>query len=250
MRNINRVGEINYNLNGDKMIITEYHNALDIDVLFPRYNYVAKNKRYSTFKSGEIKNLYQRSVFNIGYSGEGKYNDAKYLYIRRRWLDIFNRCYSKARHIKFNTYKDCTVCKEWHNFQNFAKWYEDNYYEIEGEKMHLDKDILFKGNKIYSPQTCIFVPETINTLFIKSDASRGNLPIGVTFHKRDNKYYSRCNSFGKLIHLGTFNSAEDAFKQYKKYKENHILELANLYKDKIPDKLYDAMVNYKVEITD
>ena len=77
---------------------------------------------------------------------------------------------------------DCSVYEGWHNFQNFAKWYEDNYYEIEEEQMHLDKDILVKGNKVYSPDTCVFVPETINGLFVKSNA--------ITFFTRITSFYS------------------------------------------------------------
>ena len=191
-----------------------------------------------------------------GYIGVGKYRKSTHGRIYEVWRDMLRRCYDDKRQIKSPTYKGCTVCEEWHNFQNFAKWYEENYYEIEGQRMHLDKDILFKGNKIYSPQTCIFVPQRINLLFTKSNAIRGLYPIGIDFHKKSGKLRVRCDIYEenckKRICLGMFlpSETEEAFAVYKKFKENYIKQVANEYKDFIPKKLYDALYVYEVEITD
>ena len=120
--------------------------------------------------------------------------------------------------------------------------------------MDLDKDILMKGNKIYSPDTCVFVPKNINTLFTKSNKSRGKYPIGVYFNKDRNKFQVNCNTFynGKTQqkYLGLYNTIEDAFNAYKQSKEANIKQVADYYKENIPDNLYEAMYNYKVEITD
>ena len=97
---------------------------------------------------------------------------------------MLTRCYSDKYKKKKPTYEDCKVYEELLNFQNFAKWDSENYYEIEGETMCLDKDILVKHNKIYSPETCVYVPNTINVLFTKSDKIRGNTPIGVNEQKK------------------------------------------------------------------
>ena len=152
------------------------------------------------------------------------------------------------------TYKECTVCTEWHNFQAFAEWYENNYYEIPNESMSLDKDILFKGNKIYSPETCVFVPKNINSLFTKCDKSRGNDPIGAHQSPSGN-YQVQCNNVnGKRIYLGTYSNKEEAFRVYKRYKEKVIKEVIDLYECVIPEphysKLKKAMCNYRVEIDD
>ena len=170
---------------------------------------------------------------------------------------MIKRCYDEKTIKKHLTYKDCSVCDEWHNFQNFAKWCEENYYEskFKNEPMQLDKDILQKGNKIYSPETCIFVPRRINSLFIKSDKARGDCPIGVTFRKDNGKYRSYCNvqykeEPRKQIQLGQFNTPEEAFYAYKQFKENYIKEVADLYRPYIPEKLYNAMYRYEVEIDD
>lgn len=247
------VGEIRKNNFGNQMEIINFKNSKNIDILFLDDGYICHNKEYKDFLKGKIKSPYEKRTFGVGYLGEGKYktreNDKKTkIYVT--WKGILERCYNNNKQQVRPTYKDCSVCEEWHNFQNFAKWFEENYYEIAGERMALDKDILVKGNKIYSPETCVFVPRNINSLFTKSDAIRGNFPIGVS-EMYPWGYASYCNNgFKKHIHLGIFNTPEQAFNTYKQYKEKLIKEIADIYKDKIPQKLYDAMYKYEVEITD
>lgn len=164
---------------------------------------------------------------------------------------MLRRCYDKKEQEIHSSYVGCTVCEEWHNFQNFAKWYEENYYEIKNERMHLDKDILFKKNKIYSPDKCVFVPQTINSLFVKCDKLRKDSVIGVQIKKgRKNKYSSVCSVNNKNKTIGYFKTELEAFQAYKEFKENYIKQVANKYKDKIPEKLYLAMYNWEVEIDD
>ena len=164
---------------------------------------------------------------------------------------MIERCYSDDIHNKRPTYKECTICNEWLYYSSFKKWYNENYYEIENEKICLDKDILYKGNKIYSPETCVFVPNDINTLFTKHDSKRGDYPIGVTYLNKNNKYRARCKyGKGESIYLGSFDTPEEAFYEYKEFKEKVIKNIAEKYKNKIPKKLYDAMYRYEVEITD
>ena len=168
---------------------------------------------------------------------------------------MIHRCYDPYYINEHLTYIDCYVCEEWHNFQVFAKWFYENYYEIKNEKMNLDKDILIKGNKLYSPETCLIVPERINTLFIKCDKSRGKYPIGVS--DCCNKYGCKfltvyCQTLEKREYLGYFpiDRPFQAFTVYKNFKEEYIKEVANEYKELIPQKLYDAMYRYEVEIDD
>ena len=119
--------------------------------------------------------------------------------------------------------------------------------------MCLDKDILIKSNKIYSPEACCFIPEKINILFTKSNSMRGKYPIGVTYHNRDNVLEAWCcNKECKRQYLGRFplNRPFQAFTTYKNFKENYIKQVADEYKGLIPQKLYEAMYNYEVEIND
>ena len=120
--------------------------------------------------------------------------------------------------------------------------------------MHLDKDILCKGNKIYSRDKCIFVPEGINKLFTKCDNARGENPIGASLTSSGN-YEVRCrNGYGKPVYLGSYSTKDEAFNVYKEYKENVIKKVIDSYEGKIPEPFYSklktAMYNYKVEIDD
>ena len=116
--------------------------------------------------------------------------------------------------------------------------------------MDLDKDILFKGNKEYNPATCCIVPHRINTLFLNGKKKRGSLPLGIWFDKDKTRYRSQMSYEGIPIKIGTFKTIEEAFTRYKEYKEDFIKNIAEQYKGKIPDKVYYAMMNWKIEITD
>lgn len=249
----NKVGEMSINNFGSKMIIVEFNKWNDVLVKFIETDNLVKSQ-YHAFKIGNVKNPYDKSIYNIAYIGEGEYK-SKVNEKRTRqyytWSDMLKRCYSTKRHEIQPTYKVCSVTDEWHNFQNFGKWYDANYYQIDDERMCLDKDILVKGNKVYSPGTCVFVPQRINSLFVKANAIRGDLPIGVSWHKRDKVYSSTCSDGkGKAKYLGYFSTAEEAFAAYKLHKENYIKQVAEEYKDNIPNKLYSAMINYIIDIDD
>ena len=256
---LDRMGEENINSFGSSMVITRYGKWNDIDVYFPEYDWTAKNVKYTPFKKGNIKCPYEPRVYGKGYLGEGKYKttkNGKHTQCYKTWQHMLERCYDDKYKEKHPTYVDCEACNEWHNFQNFAKWYYENYYEIKNEKMCLDKDILNKKNKIYSPETCIFVPQTINKLFVKSDKSRGEYPIGVCYHKRDKVYEANCHLINpktgksKNEYLGRYDTELEAFEVYKYYKEKNIKQVADYYKKLIPQKLYNALYSYEVEITD
>lgn len=254
---INRLGEERVNKFGSKMIIKEYRNNKDIDVYFPEYNWIFKHVQYDNFKRGKIKCPYEARYFGKGYLGEGKYKMSENSKHRKEfniWHHMLQRCYDPKYQEKRPTYEGCFVEDYLLNFQNMCEWLEENYYKVPGETMCLDKDILCKGNKMYSRDTCIFVPQRINLLFTKCDKSRGDNPIGVTPRPSGN-YQVHCNNgYGKKIPLGTYSTREKAFQVYKQYKEKVIKEVIDSYKGKIPEPFYSrlktAMYNYKVEIND
>ena len=257
MKKIDRTGEVSVNNFGSKIIIKEYRKATDIDIYFPEYDFSFEHATYNSFKKGLIKCPYEPRIFGVGYLGEGKYKtreNGKQTDEYRIWYNMLMRCYDPKIYEKYPTYKGCAVEEYLLNFQHMGEWIEENYYEVPGEKMCLDKDILHKGNKIYSRETCIFVPERINTLFVKCNKSRGKDPIGVTPRPSGN-YLAYCNNgYGKQIPLGTYSTKEEAFKVYKECKEKIIKETIDLYEGIIAEPYYSrlkkAMYNYKVEITD
>ena len=245
----NRLGEERYNNFGSKMIICRYSKSKDIDIYFPNYNWVAKNRRYEDFVRGKVKCPYEPRIYGKGYIGEGEYKsyeNGKLSRCYRTWEHMLQRCYDNKYKEKYPTYKECICDESWLNFQNFAKWYSDNYYTVGDELMSLDKDILVKNNKIYGSDTCIFTPKSINSLFVKNDKNRSEHGIGAIYRKRDKKFESWCND--KC--LGRYDTQQEAFQAYKKFKENYIKQVADEYKEYIPQKLYEAMYNYKVEIGD
>ena len=257
MKKIDRTGEKGINKFGSEMVIKEYRNNRDIDVYFPEYDWVFEHAQYQKFKDGEIKCPYERRYYGKGYLGEGKYKVRENSKINpwfKIWHHMLERCYDPKYQEKYPTYKGCTVEDYLLNFQNMSEWLDKNYYKVPGEKMCFDKDILFKGNKIYSRKNCIFVPERINLLFIKHDNARGDCPIGVS-PTSSGKYRAYCNDgYGKMDYLGTYSTKEEAFQAYRKYKEKIIKETIDSYKGKIPEPFYSrlktAMYNYKVEIDD
>ena len=250
---INRIGEQFISNEGYEVIIVEYNNTNDVWVQFQDQHKAKVHTTYQNCRKGEVGNPYHRSVYGVGYLGVGKYKsriDGKYTKEYLEWHSMLTRCYSEKYQNKYSTYKDALVNEYFHNFQNYCKWREDNYYEIEGEQMCLDKDILIKDNKEYSFNTMVFVPERINKLFIKRDALRGDCPIGVSYHKASGKYMAKCNTLFNRKYLGLHNTPEEAFQAYKQFKETYIKQIADEYKDKIPQRLYDAMYNWTVEIDD
>lgn len=241
-----RLGEVHLSNEGYKMTVVEYINNEDCTVQFEN-GVLVKHKEYSKILKGQISNPLHLSVHEIGYVGVGEYCttiDGKLNKIYNTWYGMIRRCYSEKYHKKSPTYSDCLVDERWHNFQIFGKWFEENY--VEG--FSLDKDILIKGNKIYSPETCCFVPQEINNLIIKNNKKRGIYPIGV--NRKENKFQATINISGKPKYLGIFNTPEDAFKAYKEAKEQEIKRLAKKWRLFITDECYEALVKYQVEITD
>ena len=132
------------------------------------------------------------------------------------------------------------MCDEWHNYQNFAKWFEENRYEV-NERLHIDKDILFPRTNIYSPETCLLVPQTINMMFMNKPNKRG-LPNGIVQYKSG--YLAKYNH----QQLGIYPTVELAYEAYSNEKEKAIKELAETYKNIIPKRVYDALYAYKFDI--
>jgi hypothetical protein len=140
----------------------------------------------------------------------------------RVWLDMLRRCYDTKFHIKQPTYADCYVCSSWLLFSSFKQWMKTQDWEGKA----LDKDILVKGNKVYSPETCIFVTKALNNLLNTKEASRGVLKIGVL--KVNNTFMAQISVEGKRVRISSFKTEEEAYQAYTNYKSNHIRKLAEL----------------------
>lgn len=253
------LGKENYNTQGCLMKIIEYNGNGDVVVEFQDEHKIRKHCDLKEFKLGHVMNPYYKSVFGIGYYGGEIPKHSTNLDYKcwDTWKGMLERCYNKKRIETQPTYKDCTVCEEWHDYQNFKVWFNENFIELKdkNERVCLDKDILVKGNKIYSPETCCFVPNEINVLFTKTNKNRGLYPIGVYYKKKLNKYIAQCSEkIGRdkkqQKHLGVFNTPKEAFEAYKQYKEMYIKKVADKYKGQIKDNVYEALYKWEVEVDD
>ncbi len=189
--------------------------------------------RYDQLKDGRIKNPYHKTVCNIGYFGVGahkanKQNKSTRVY--NIWTNMLKRCYDPETQVKHPTYVGVSVCKEWHNFQNFAEWYVQQPHSNELE-WEIDKDLFSsKELKQYSPKTCCLLPKELNRFisYERADSSSG-YP-GVTWHKRDKVWQARVSLQNKRIHLGCFTEKSKAIVEYKKEKMRHLIDLIIKYK--------------------
>lgn len=165
-----------------------------------------------------------------------------------KWSNLKSRCNKDYKLVKLNPcYEGCE--NHFTDFQDFAEWAVTQVGYAKNTE--LDKDILFKKNKIYSKSTCVFIPHKINTLLLRSDRGRGKWLIGVTKHNEESKFFlSSCKVNGKKTHIGLFKTELEAHIAYKEYKEQICKQYAEEFRDRIDHRVYEALINYKVEITD
>lgn len=170
------------------------------------------------------------------------------------WYSMLQRCHNSKIHKQKPTYSGCAISDNFKSLTYFLDWAKQqvghNSRDGEGRKFNLDKDILIKGNKVYSEDTCCFIPREINVLFVSSRATRGANPVGVYYDKVRENYQAYVRVNGKKCALGRYTTSEEAFYAYKKAKEAHIKDVANKWKEQIDIRVYNALMNWTIEITD
>ena len=159
----------------------------------------------------------------------------------RKWKDMLKRCYYQT---DFHTYKECRVESSWLSLSCFTDWCkeQERVYGFSIKDMHLDKDILFIGNKVYCSEFCVFVDGKVNTFVLDSKAIRGDYKIGVSLNKTGKKYEAWCRHFSSRSqkYIGVFNTEDEAHEAWRKTKHKYACELAdsNLVVD---DRVSDAL---------
>lgn len=209
---------------------------------FSDYGEVLTNAK--NIARGTIINPFKPSVYGKGYTGVLT-NPCKEERSYRIWSGMLRRCYSGEISSRF--WEDCSVDEDWLCYKNFREWYDKTSIY---SKDTLDKDILIKGNRLYSKDTCCLVPNEINVLLTNRRNFRGEQCIGV--QRRGSLYVARCSVRGDFIEIGKAGTEQEAFNIYKEFKESHIKTLAKEYleKDLITLKVYNALYNYKISIED
>lgn len=263
-----RLGFCGVNNQGSKFRVVGYKNRDNVWIEF--YDHIKAQvtivrTTWSNIERKKVTDIYFPSIYGVGFLGKttsmNKDGTRKESY--KRWKNMLTRCYDEKYQLTHPTYKSCLVCEEWKCFATFEKDYEELLKENNFPKesrICLDKDIIHKGNKIYSKESCVIVDQRINKLFVKCDKLRGDLPIGIHYNKKcvASPYETRLsiveNRKPKTIYLGSFKSPELAFNAYKIAKENYIKQIADEYVSlgyiTSDSRLYKAMYDYEVEITD
>lgn len=246
-----RIGTIVRSNQGELVKCIDYANARSITIEFCETGYVTKTE-WSKFIRGSVRDVLYPSVYGIACFGDGPYTASCPAY--RRWFDMVRRCYDPKWQQTHPAYVGTQVCEEWLNYQNFAKWYEQQNLadDIDWE---LDKDLLHKGQKVYSPANCCFLPTELNLIISTKKAIRGDYPIGVSVDPTNPKKYlarltdnSRVNGTYKFYKL--CDTPEEAFAYYKVEKEKWIKEQAEKFKRVLDPRAYEALMHYEILITD
>ena len=236
-----------------KCTVLEYENNEKVTVLFHNpINIVTCT--LGSLNSGSVKNPMFPLVCGKGYIGVGKYStkDKKPYAL---WRSMLERAYSVRMQALNPTYKGVEVCKEWLNFQNFASWCETqkffNAKDKNGRCYEIDKDLLVRGNKIYSPETCCFIPREVNIFLVKRQNDRGSFPIGVTFCKERGNFMAFCTVDDvPRKYLGRFKTPEEAFLAYKKAKEAYAKVLIGKWDGAVDERVIKALREYSVSMGD
>ena len=249
------IGKICRSLNSGDFKIVKYNNSRNVDIQFINTGFETSSQ-LEHIKNGNVKDPYVASVHGVGVAGAkypSKINGVK-TKEHTLWCNMLKRCYSDDFKKKNPTYEGCEVSENFKSYEYFYEWCNRQIgFGNEGNEspFHLDKDLLIKGNKVYSENTSVFIPREINSVLTKCTASRGENLIGVCWSKTNKAFMAQvCKSKGKREHLGFFKTELEAFEAYKQAKESFVKEQANKWKGQIDIRAYNALMNYTVEITD
>lgn len=189
----------------------------------------------------------KKLIYGVGDMGSGKYVssiDNKRTPEYEKWFGMMRRCYSEKAHQRKQSYRLSKVTQEWHCFQSFAEWLTDQKFYNHG--YDLDKDLLSIDSKIYSPDTCVLIPRDINKIIAIGSPAR-SLPRGVHICKKKGVFIAQIKIENKTKCLGNFTCADTAHIAYKEAKENYVKEIAEIWRDKIDDRVYQALMGWQVK---
>lgn len=249
MKGVDCVGKVFTSNKYGYFEVVEYKDYDNVVVRFLDTGYVTTTQLYHV-KDGAIKDRLQPSVYGVGVLGDsvGMVNGEE-LREYRLWRGLLCRCYNEKTKKKIPSYDSCSVSTNFKYFPYFQNWCY-NQVGFNNAGFELDKDILIKGNKVYSEDTCVFVPKEVNLLLCNAKRNRGSLPIGVRLNRHKSRYLAYMTKDGKYVGLGSFGTPEEAFYAYKQVKEDYIKEVANKWKEQIDPRVYEALMGWEINIDD
>lgn len=222
-----------------------YHYQL---LLFKRNEKLAQKEARD--KLAQEKRLLRKSrkVFGVGVNDIQEPSNSPYY---SRWSGMLQRGHCEKFKVKSPSYKDKYVSEEWMLISTFKSWMEQQNWK----GLELDKDILVKGNDVYSADTCAFVPAFVNSSLCLSTSNRGAHPLGVTYNKKENKFFSKIKSKGDVRVLGYFDNPTDAHRQWQMAKVIELEKTINEYqkmdcfRTDVADSLMSRVWNIRLEIS-
>ena len=241
------VGDIYPSNCGCDFIVTDFRSSVDIDVKFLDKHEHEVNTTAKEVRGGGIKNPFHPTIRGIGYLGVGKHKtriNGKMTKTYLAYKALFCRCYNPVTHKNQPEYTDCTVHEIWHNWQNFADWYES--HESFGLGYELDKDLLVRGNKVYSPETCVMIPVELNNLISNPAPSKLGFPNGVGKKKGANQYHVRVGGGKNRKYVGGYYSIEEASAAYVEAKERYVKNKALEWANRIEWEAFVQLMNWTV----
>ncbi len=236
--------------NYGEVVIIRYNRSNSVEVQFINTGYETTTT-IMQIKKGTVKDKTVPSIYGVGVVGNELVIDnlgnlpKEY----KLWQDMLRRCYDDKFHSRFQTYVGCSVSENFKYYPYFKEWCNQQI-GFGNEGWQLDKDILVKGNKLYSEDTCCFVPREINYLFVNRRLHRGEYPVGVSYDKQRDKFVAGYSVNGARKGLGRYDTIDEAFRVYKLAKESHIKQIAEAWKSSLDNRAYNALINYNVDIYD
>lgn len=232
------IGKMFKTTKGEKLVITSYQNSKNVGYkILDKYGHCGVARLHDIMK-GLISNPYCKNVYNTGFIGDGIYkawdsDKGRNTKCYKVWYSMMTRCYAGED----PAYLNVTVCEDWHNFQNFAKWYHSQKFSNLRD-YDIDKDI--KGGTTYNPENCLIIPRVLNSALVNIRRYSPNLS--------GNVYVVRISTFGKSRHIGRFKDKKQAVKAYYKEKVAYLRELLYRLDSVIDERTKTGIENLIIEI--
>ena len=245
------VGKVCKSKSSGDFKILKYNGTANVEIQFLNTGFETV-ARLGDIRNGGVKDPHLPSVFGVGLLGTKYPSEVNGVKTKEYvlWADMLRRCYSEGFKKQHPTYEGCKCSENFKSYEYFYEWCNKQIgFAVEG--FELDKDLLTKGNKVYSESTCVFIPAEVNTLLTKRTTSRGRHLIGVYWCNKGKAFRAQVSkNKGKRERLGYFKTELEAFKAYKEAKESFVKEQANNWKSKIDERAYNALMSYEVSTND
>lgn len=248
MKKLIAVGDVFKMKDGSEYIVLDYQGISNITAQSLCAHGHTVKVIGQQLRGGTIKNPFLPSVYGVGYMGVGKHSSkskekGRACMAYKTWAGMLERCYANETREILKTYIDCSVCIDWHNFQNFAVWFYAQEFSLRKD-FQLDKDLKVIGNRVYGPETCSFVPQSINKVITGCGVKDRDLPLGVSRHSTG--FRAHANVIGRRITGSVRATANEAAQDYKLWKEDHLKALSEEWKDFIDPLVRDNLKRWIV----